>query len=156
MPNLNNVMLMGNLTRDPECRYTPKGTAVGEIGLAVNRRVKNGDNWEDEVTFIDVTLWAQSAEYAQKYLTKGVPVFVQGRLQIDQWEDKQSGQKRSKLKVVAESIQGLQKQEGGQRQQSGGGRQSFREATQQRDNGGSYGPDDSDDVPFHSYEPPFP
>ena len=158
MPNLNQVNLMGNLTRDPEVRYTPKGTAVGEIGMAVNRRVKNGDNWEDEVTFVDVTLWAQSAEYAQKYLTKGVPVFVQGRLQIDQWEDKQSGQKRSKLKVVAESIQGLQKQEGGgQRQQSQApGRQSFRDAPQQRDNSGGYGPDDQDDVPFHSYEPPFP
>ena len=122
MPNLNQVHLMGNLTRDPECRYTPKGTAVGDIGIAVNRRVKNGENWEDETTFVDVTLWSQSAEYAQKYLTKGSAVFVQGRLQIDQWEDKQSGQKRSKLKVVAESIQGLSKPDGGSRQESTAGR----------------------------------
>lgn len=156
MPNLNTVMLMGNLTRDPEVRYTPKGTAVGDIGLAVNRRVKDGDEWKDEVTFIDVTIWSQSAEYAQKYLTKGTPVFVQGRLQIDQWEDKESGQKRSKLKVVAESIQGLQKAEGGQRQQS-----SYQGSGQQRpaprDNGGSTPDfDDGESIPFDSFNPPHP
>jgi single-strand DNA-binding protein len=138
MPNLNKVILMGNLTRDPEVRYTPKGTAVGDIGIAVNRRIKNGDNWEDETTFVDVTLWASSAEYAQKYLTKGSPVFIEGRLQMDTWEDKQSGQKRSKLKVVAESVQGLQKSgdaRGGQHSPAPAG-------------GRDHGYDDSEEPPF--------
>lgn len=109
MANLNKVHLIGNLCRDPEVRYTPGGTAVGDLGLAVNSRVKSGTEWKDEVTFIDVTCWAQSAEYAQKYLAKGASVFVEGRLQLDTWDDKQTGQKRSKLKVVAESVQGLGK-----------------------------------------------
>ena len=114
MANLNKVHLIGNLTRDPECKYTPKGTAVGDFGIAVNRRVKDGnDNWSDEVTFIDITVWGQQAEFAQKYLTKGSGAFIEGRLQLDTWEDKASGQKRSKLKVVAESVQGLGKKEGG-------------------------------------------
>ena len=107
MSNLNKVMIMGNLTRDPEVRHTPKGTAVGDIGLAVNRRVKNGDDWVEETTFIDVTLWGVTAENAQKYLTKGRGVFVEGRLQLDAWEDKETGKKRSKVKVVAESLQFL-------------------------------------------------
>jgi single-strand DNA-binding protein len=101
-------MLLGNLTRDPEVRYTPKGTAVGDLGLAVNRRVADGNgNWTDEVTFVDVTVWGSNAENAQKFLTKGRGVFIEGRLQMDTWEDKQSGQKRSKLKVVAETLQFL-------------------------------------------------
>ena len=108
MSNLNKVMLMGNLTRDPETRYTPKGTAVGDLSIAVNRRVNDGnDNWTDETTFVDITVWGNTAENAQKYLTKGRGIFVEGRLQLDTWEDKQSGQKRSRLKVVAESIQFL-------------------------------------------------
>ncbi|MDB6076587.1 MAG: single-strand binding protein [Akkermansiaceae bacterium] len=108
MANLNKVMLLGNLTRDPEVRYTPKGTAVGDLGLAVNRRVADGNgNWTDEVTFVDVTVWGSNAENAQKFLTKGRGVFIEGRLQMDTWEDKQSGQKRSKLKVVAETLQFL-------------------------------------------------
>jgi single-strand DNA-binding protein len=155
MANLNSVHLIGNMTRDPDCRYTPKGTAVGDIGIAVNRRVKVGDDWQDETTFVDVTLWGQSAEFAQKYLTKGSPVFVEGRLQMDQWEDKQSGQKRSKLKVVADSIQSLAKVEKGGNPHGVGGSPPVRTGGYQRDNGGSYGPDDSDDVPFGPYEPPF-
>ena len=108
MANLNKVMLLGNLTRDPEVRYTPKGTAVGDLGLAVNRRVSDGNgNWSDEVTFVDVTVWGTNAENAQKYLTKGRGVFIEGRLQLDTWEDKESGQKRTKLKVVAEEGQFL-------------------------------------------------
>lgn len=102
--NLNKVILMGNLTRDPEIRYTPKGTAVGELGLALNRRVKQGDEWTDEVTFVDVTVWGSTAENAQKYLTKGRGILVEGRLALDTWEDKQTGQKRSRLKVVGESV----------------------------------------------------
>jgi single-strand DNA-binding protein len=108
MASLNKVMLIGNLTRDVEVRYTPRGTAVGEMGIAVNRRVSDGNgNWSDEVTFIDVTLWGKNAENAQKFLEKGRPVFIEGHLQLDSWEDKQSGQKRSKLKVVGETIQFL-------------------------------------------------
>lgn len=120
MANLNKVMLLGNLTRDPEVRYTPKGTAVGDLGLAVNRRVSDGNgNWSDEVTFVDVTVWGTNAENAQKYLTKGRGVFIEGRLQMDTWEDKASGQKRSKLKVVAEVLQFLPDGKGGG--QGGGG-----------------------------------
>jgi single-strand DNA-binding protein len=106
MANLNRVLLIGNLTRDPELRYTPKGTAVTEIGLAVNR-VYSGDDGErkEETTFVDVTLWARLAEIAGQYLKKGRPVFIEGRLQLDSWDDKQTGQKRSKLRVVAENIQ---------------------------------------------------
>src|ERR1700692_108598 len=106
MANLNKVMLMGNLTRDPEVRYTPKGTAVAEIGLAVNR-IYSGENNEkrEETTFVDVTLWGRTAEVAGEYLKKGRPVFIEGRLQLDSWEDKQTGQKRNKLKVGGEAMQ---------------------------------------------------
>ena len=122
MANLNKVLLLGNLTRDPEVRYTPKGTAVGDLGLAVNRRVSDGNgNWSDEVTFVDVTVWGTNAENAQKFLTKGRGVFIEGRLQMDTWEDKQSGQKRSKLKVVAEVLQFLPDGKGPAAGGSGGG-----------------------------------
>ena len=163
MANLNSVHLIGNMTRDPELRFTPKGTAVGEIGLAVNRRVKINDEWQDETTFVDVTLWGQSAEFAQKYLTKGSPVFVEGRLQMDQWEDKQSGQKRSKLKVVADSVQSLAKVEKQENRNPQGGvdrdpRTSYvpgsRGAASVRDNGAS-DPNDFDDVPFAPHTPPL-
>ena len=106
MANLNRVLLIGNLTRDPEIRYTPKGTAVAEIGVAVNR-VFSGEDGEkrEEVTFVDVTLWSRQAEIAEQYLKKGRAVFIEGRLQLDSWEDKQTGQKRSRLRVVGENIQ---------------------------------------------------
>jgi single-strand DNA-binding protein len=114
MANLNRVLLIGNLTRDPELRYTPKGTAVTEIGLAVNRSYSGEDGErKEETTFVDVTLWARQAEIAGQYLKKGRPVFIEGRLQLDTWDDKQTGQKRSKLRVVAESLQLLgSRQEG--------------------------------------------
>lgn len=120
MANFNKVMLMGNLTRDPEVRYTPKGTAVAEIGLAINRYF-SGDNGEkrEETTFVDVTLWGRTAEIAGEYLKKGRPVFIEGRLQLDTWDDKTSGQKRSKLKVVGEGMQLIGARDGG-----GGGRGS--------------------------------
>jgi single-strand DNA-binding protein len=108
MASFNKVILLGNLTRDPEVRYTPKGTAVTDLGLAVNRTY-TADNGEkrEEVTFVDVTFWGRTAEVAGEYLKKGRPVFVEGRLQLDSWDDKQSGQKRSKLKVVGENMQML-------------------------------------------------
>ena len=106
MANLNRVLLIGNLTRDPEVRYTPKGTAVAELGIAVNR-IYSGEDGEkkEETTFVDVTLWARQAEVAGQYLKKGRPVCIEGRLQLDTWDDKQSGQKRSRLRVVGENIQ---------------------------------------------------
>ena len=106
MASFNKVILLGNLTRDPEVRYTPKGSAVCDLGIAVNR-VYTTDNNEkrEEVTFIEVTLWGRTAEIAGEYLKKGRPVLIEGRLQMDTWEDKQSGQKRSKLKVVGEGLQ---------------------------------------------------
>ena len=106
MANLNRVLLIGTLTRDPEVRYTPKGTAVAEIGLAVNRvySAEDGER-KEETTFVDVTLWARQAEVAGQYLKKGRPVFIEGRLQLDSWEDKQTGQKRSRLRVVGENLQ---------------------------------------------------
>lgn len=118
MANFNKVILIGNLTRDPEVRYTPKGTAVGDIALAVNRVTGGGDGGErrEETTYIDVTLWGRTAELAQQYLSKGRSVMIEGRLQLDSWEDKNTGQKRSKLKVVGENMQFL-----GGGQQSGGG-----------------------------------
>lgn len=108
MASYNKVMLIGNLTRDPEVRYTPKGSAVCDIGLAVNRVYTSESNERvEEVTFVDVVLWSKLAELAGKYLHKGRPVFIEGRLQMDSWEDKQTGQKRTRLRVVGEQMQFL-------------------------------------------------
>lgn len=108
MANLNKVFLIGNLTRDPELRYTPKGVPVAEFALAVNRSYGGEDGKKrEEVTFVDITLWTRLAEIAGQYLKKGSSVMVEGRLQLDSWEDKQTGQKRSKLRVVGEAPQML-------------------------------------------------
>jgi len=114
MASFNKVILLGNLTRDPEVRYTPKGSAVCDLGLAVNRNytLDNGEKRE-EVTFVDVVLWARLAEIAGEYLKKGRPVFIEGRLQMDSWDDKQTGQKRTKLRVVGETMQLLGSRPGG-------------------------------------------
>ncbi|MCU0796731.1 MAG: single-stranded DNA-binding protein [Akkermansiaceae bacterium] len=154
MANLNKVLLIGNLTRDPELRYTPKGTAVADLGLAVNRRVSDGaGNWSDETTFVDVTVWGTTAENAQKFLTKGRGVFIEGRLQLDTWEDKQSGQKRSKLKVVGETLQFLPEGKGGSGGGGGGGAPRQSSAPSGPPQGGSPAPmedyqDEGDDIPF--------
>jgi len=114
MANFNKVLLMGNLTRDPEVRYTPKGTAIASLGLAINRQWTNeAGEKKEEVTFVDVEVWGRQAETAGQYLAKGRPVFIEGRLRFDQWDDKESGQKRSKLKVVAERVQFLGAPKGG-------------------------------------------
>lgn len=114
MATYNRVILMGNLTRDIQLRYTPTGTPVTEVGMAVNDRRKgtNGE-WIDEVTFVEVTFWGRTAEIAAEYLSKGSPVFVEGRLKYDSWE--KDGQKHSKLRVVCERMQMLSSREGGQR-----------------------------------------
>lgn len=106
MASFNRVILLGNLTRDPQVRYTPGGTAVSEIGLAVNRTWfdQKTNSRREEVTFVDVTLWGRQAEVAGEYLSKGRQVLIEGRLQLDNWEDKESGQKRSKLRVVCENM----------------------------------------------------
>ena len=114
MASFNKVILLGNLTRDPEVRYTPKGSAVCDLGIAVNRvYTTEGGERREEVTFVDVVLWARLAEIAGEYLRKGRPVFIEGRLQMDSWDDKQTGQKRTKLRVVGESMQLLGGRPGG-------------------------------------------
>lgn len=118
MPNLNKVMLIGNLTRDPEVRYTPKGSAVTDVGLAINRHFTLDDGERrEETTFVDITFWGRQAEVIGEYMRKGRPLYVEGRLQLDQWEDKNTGQQRSRLKVVGENFQFL----GGRDDQGGGG-----------------------------------
>lgn len=154
MASFNRVILVGNLTRDPELRYIPSGTAVSDIGLAVNDRVKRGDQWVDEATFVDITLWGRTAEIANEYLSKGAPVLIEGRLKLDRWE--KDGQKHSKLKVIGERLQMLGSKEGG-----GGGRGGARggssrgggdEQSQQYDDSEQYmpagGPPPNDDIPF--------
>lgn len=130
MASLNKVLLIGNLTRDPEIRYTPKGSAVCDLGLAVNRRytTESGER-QEEVTFLDVVLWGKQAELAGQYLHKGRSVFIEGRLQMDSWEDKATGQKRNKIKIVCENMQFIDSKggggprggEGGEHHDEGGG-----------------------------------
>lgn len=141
-------MLIGNLTRDPELRYTPKGTAVTDIGIAVNRTWSNDQGQrQEETTFVDVTLWGRQAELANQYLTKGRGCYVEGRLQMDTWEDKESGKKRSKLKVIGETLQFLPDGKGG----STGGSGSPAPQGPSTSKGASAAPSDDyeeDDIPF--------
>ena len=169
MPNLNKVQLMGNITRDPEVRYTPKGTAVTDIGLAINRNFSTDDGERrEETTFVDITFWGRQAEVIGEYMKKGRPLYVEGRLQLDQWEDKSTGQQRSRLKVIGDNFQFLgSRDDGGQRgggnggqgyggQQGGGDyrQQPQQEAPvqQQAPAQQNYDPippsDDDDDIPF--------
>ena len=131
MASFNKVLLMGNLTRDPELRYTSGGTAVASFGLAINRKFKQGEEWKDEVCFVDITVWAKQGENCAEYLNKGSQAFIEGRLNYQTWEDKQSGQQRSKLEVVANNVQFLTKQ--GDKKDMGSGSSSV---------------SDDDDVPF--------
>jgi len=120
MANLNKVMLIGNLTRDPELRVTPKGTAICTFSLAVNRKFKDESGGErEEVTYVDIEAWGKAGENISKYCTKGRPLFVEGRLRLDQWEDKNTKEKRSRMKVVCENFQFLGS--GGGRGEGGGG-----------------------------------
>jgi single-strand DNA-binding protein len=151
MASYNKVMLLGNCTRDPEVKYTPKGTAVTDLGLAVNRNyTTDSGEKREETTFVDVTLWGRQAEVAGQYLKKGRPVFIEGRLQLDTWDDKQSGQKRSKLRVVGENFQLLGSREGGSGGEGGGGpRQGSPRPARSTpaDAGGDSDPGE-DDIPF--------
>ena len=105
MPSFNRVILVGHLTRDPELKYLQSGTAVTELGLAVNDRVKKNDQWVDETTFCDITLFGKTAEVCGEYLTKGSAALIEGRLKLDTWE--KDGEKRSKLKIIGEKMQML-------------------------------------------------
>lgn len=135
MANLNKVMLIGNLTADPEVRQTPRGNSLTELRLAVNR-VSGGPNEgerREETTFLDVTCWGRTGEVAAQYLSKGRPVFIEGRLQMDTWEDKQTGQRRSRIRIIAENLQLLGGRDGASQ---GGGNYGNGGGYQQRNNGG--------------------
>jgi single-strand DNA-binding protein len=121
MAYLNKVFLIGNLTRDPELRVTPKGTPICQFGIAVNRQFKDESGaTRDETTFVDIEAWGKQGELVAKYLTKGSPAMVEGRLKLDQWEDKATNQKRSKLKVVLDNVQFLSSRGGGAGAPGGG------------------------------------
>ena len=154
MASLNKVLLMGNLTRDPEVRHTPKGTAVGDLAMAINMTYKAQDGTEkEEVCYVDVVVWGRQAETCRDYLTKGAPVFVEGRLQLDQWEGPE-GEKKSRMRVRADRVQFLSRSGGG----GGGGARGPRSS----DGAGGGAPSDGggpkqaspprdlpeDDVPF--------
>ena len=130
MASFNKVMLMGNLTRDPELRYTANGSAVANFGLAMNRKYKVGDELKEEVCYVEITVWGRQGENCAEYLSKGRPAFVEGYLKFSTWES--DGQKRNKLEVVANTVQFL-----GSRGDSKGGTP-----------GGQAPMSDEDDVPF--------
>ena len=148
MASYNRVIIVGNLTRDVELRYIPSGTAVTDISLAVNERIKRNDQWVDEANFFDVTMWGRTAEVAAEYLSKGSNVLVEGRLRQERWE--QDGQKRSKVKVICDKMQMLGSKGGGQ----GGGQstsaphQRPQAEQQSAQTQPTQGPPPADEVPF--------
>ena len=160
--SMNRVFLMGNVTRDPELRYISNGSAVTEIGLAINdRRKSSSGEWIEETTFVDITLWGRTAEIAGEYVTKGVPLLVEGRLKLDSWE--KDGKKNSKLRVVGDRMH-LIGSRGGNRSegsQAGGRNQGNQNSNSQNekdqsggyDTGGGFGATSTaggteDDIPF--------
>jgi single-strand DNA-binding protein len=153
MASFNRVILVGNLTRDIELKYTAGNTAVTEVGLAVNDRVKKNNEWVDETTFVDVTLWGRTAEVASEYLSKGSSVLIEGRLKLDTWE--KDGQKRSKLHVIGERMQMLGGRGAGAGGSGGGNGGAARSSNSsgERYTGNSSAPEmpashGGDDVPF--------
>ena len=155
MASYNRVVLVGNLTRDIEVKYTPTNMAVTDIGMAINDKRKNASGeWVEETTFVEVTLWGRTAEVASEYLSKGSSVFIEGRLKLDTWDDKQTGQKRSKLRVVGERMQMLGGKGGGGGGSGGGGGGATR-GGRSNNTGGGY--DESEyGGPPDSYEAPAP
>ena len=147
MANYNKVLLIGNLTRDPDLRYTAGGTAVVNFGMAINRSFTGQDGARrEETTFVDCEAWAKQAETLKQYLKKGSPIFVEGRLKLDQWET-QDGQKRSKLRVVCERFQFLGR--GGQESDGGGGHERpSRPAQPPEPEPADYQEQPDDDIPF--------
>ncbi len=140
--SVNKVLLMGNLTRDIELKHTPSDQAVATIGLAINRRfrTREGENRE-ETTFVDCEAWGRTAEVMSQYLSKGRPVFVEGRLKLDQWEDRETGKNRSKLKVVIESFEFVDSK-------GTGGEQTEPAAAAASGSGPQHEPIDEKDIPF--------
>jgi len=153
MASFNRVVLVGNLTRDVDVRRTPQGTAVTDLGLAVNERVKRNDEWVDEANFFDITLWGRTAEVAGEYLVKGSSVLIEGRLKYETWTQ-DDGSKRSKVKVVGERMQMLGSRGGGSQGGSGGGGSHASSSPAQQSSTASYqqpatsSPPPGDDVPF--------
>jgi len=147
MADINHVVLIGRLTRDAEIKYTAGGQAVCKFSIAVNRRKKNGDQWEDEANFFDIVLWGKQGESLQSYLTKGKMVGVDGELRQDRWQ--QDGQNRSKVEIVASYIQLLGGSGGGSSGQSGD-RQNQQNNHSQQDSSSYQSKDDgfTDDIPF--------
>jgi len=153
MASFNKVILVGNLTRDPELRYTPKGTAIAKIGVAVNRVWTNeAGEKKEEVTFVDVDVFGRTAENVGQYMRKGRPILIEGRLRLDQWDDKQTGQKKSRLGVVAETVQFLGSPtgggEGGAPAPAARPRPAAAAAAPAGEPLEGDGPPESDDVPF--------
>jgi single-strand DNA-binding protein len=161
MANLNKVLLMGNLTRDPEVRYTPKGTAVGDLAIAINDSYKAQDGTiKETVTYVDIEVWGRQAETCKQYLTKGRPVFIEGQLKLDQWETPQ-GEKKSRLRVRADRVQFLGggsggtggSRSGGNYSSTGGGERPAADARPARPAAATGSDDrpplpDDDDIPF--------
>ncbi len=154
MPNFNKVILMGNLTRDPEVKYTSSGTAIAKLGMAINRYWRNQDGQQqEETTFVDVDAFGRQAETIGQYLKKGRPIMVEGRLKLDQWDDKQTGQKRSKMGIVLENFQFLDSRGegasgGGNFSGGGGGSAPGGGGGNAPAQGGGGGFAEDDDVPF--------
>ena len=147
MASYNRVILVGNLTRDPELRYISSGTPVSDIGLAVNDRIKKNGQWVEEATFVDVTLWGRTAEVANEYLSKGAPVLIEGRLRLDRWE--KDGQKHSKMRVVADRMQMLGgRSSGGASRTSGGGASGHQDPYATTENFAPAGPSEENEIPF--------
>ncbi len=155
--NFNKVLLMGNLTRDIELKHTSNNNAVGNFGIATNRKWKSADGeWREETTFVDCEVWGRTAETMSKYLRKGRPVFIEGRLKLDTWEDKNDGSKRSKLRVVVENFQFIDSGGGGGGSSGGGGGYASSGAGSSYSGGASSGsggsapstPPPDDDIPF--------
>ena len=148
MPNYNKVLLMGNLTRDVELKYTPSNMAVANIGLAVNRRYKGKDGeMNEETTFVDCEAWGYTAENMAKFFSKGRPVFIEGRLKLDTWQDK-DGSNRSKLKVVVESFEFIDSRGGSGGGGGGGGGGQPAYSGSPSGGGGQHEPIGEDDIPF--------
>jgi len=142
MASLNKVFLMGNLTRDPEVRHTPKGTAVGYLAMAINMSYRAQDGTEkEEVCYVDVVVWGRQAETCRDYLSKGAPVFVEGRLQLDQWEGPE-GEKKSRMRVRADRVQFLSRGGG-----AGGGARGGKGSPAAADDGGGKGSAPARDIP---------
>lgn len=149
MANFNRVILIGNICQDIELKYTPGGTAVTEINMAINDRRKNqSGEWIEETTFVEVTLWGRTAEIADQYMSKGSPVMIEGRLKLDTWET--DGQKRSKLRVVAQKMEMLNRGGGGGGNSGGGnsGGSETRTTEAAVGGGGGGGGDSEDEIPF--------